>query len=156
MIWEMRMRKTILGAVAVLAIGATGAGVLIANAQPAPPPAPLAAPLAAAPDAAPAPARPHWMGWMTRGQRQRAMREGRAGRETFALVYRQQDRQLAPADVQKIAEGFLLWNGNHTWKVVEVAPAPDGSIGFGLATPDGAVIARFAMDPHSGRVTRSS
>jgi hypothetical protein len=141
------MRKSILGAVVVLALGGTGAGVLIANAQPAPPPATQ--------DVAPAPAPPHWMGWM-RWQHARAMREGRpAGRGPFALIYRQQDRQLAPADVQKIAEGFLLWNGNHSWKVVEVAPAPDGAIGFALATPEGSVIARFTMDPHSGRVTRA-
>ena len=141
------MRKTILGAVAVLAIGVTGAGVLIADAQPAPPPA--------AQDVSPQPARPHWMGWM-RGQQSRTARERRlGGLRTFALVYRQEDRKLAPADVQKIAEGFLLWNGNHSWKVVEVVPAPDGSIGFALATSDGSVIARFAMDPHSGRVTRA-
>lgn len=141
------MRKTILGAVAVLAIGVTGAGVLIADAQPASPPA--------AQDVSPQPARPHWMGWM-RGQQSRAARDRRlGGLRTFALVYRQEDRKLAPADVQKIAEGFLLWNGNHSWKVVEVTPAPDGSIGFALATSDGSVIARFAMDPHSGRVTRN-
>ena len=48
----------------------------------------------------------------------------------FALVYRQADRQLAPADVQKIAEAFLLWNGNHTWKVTDVAATDAGPIGF--------------------------
>ena len=49
------MRKSILGAVVVLAIGGTGAGVLIANAQPAPPPA--------AQDVAPPPAaRTGWAG----------------------------------------------------------------------------------------------
>jgi hypothetical protein len=143
----MSMRKSILGALVVLAIGGTGAGVLIANAQPAPSPA--------AQDVAPPPNRPHWLGWM-RGQHLRAIRDGRrVGPGPFALVYRQSDRQLAPADVQKIAEGFLLWNGNHSWKVVDVAPSPDGLIGFALATSDGSVIARFAMDPHSGRVTRS-
>lgn len=142
------MRKSILGALAVLAIGGIGAGVLIANAQPAPPPAGL--------DGPPPPHRPHWMGWMTRGHHWGEMRDhGPVAPGTFALVYRQQDRQLAPADVQKIAEGFLLWNGNHNWKVVEVAPASDGTIGFALATPEGSVIARFAMDPHSGRVTRA-
>ena len=141
------MRKSILWALVVLIVGGAGAGVLIANAQPAPPPA--------AQDVSPAPARPPWMGWM-RWQHLRAMREGRPVQpRPFALVYRQSDRQLAPADVQKIAEGFLLWNGNHSWKVVDVAPAPDGSIGFALATSDGSVIARFAMDPHSGRVTRA-
>jgi len=45
----------------------------------------------------------------------------------FALIYREPDRQLAPADVQKIAEGFLLWNGNHSWKVTNVAATPDGA-----------------------------
>jgi hypothetical protein len=141
------MRKTIFGAVAVLAIGVTGARVLIADAQPAPPPA--------VQDVSPPSGRPSWMCWM-RGQHLRAARDRRlGGLRTFALVYRQEDRKLAPADVQKIAEGFLLWNGNHSWKVVEVAPAPDGAIGFALATSDGSVIARFAMDPHSGRVTRS-
>ena len=44
------------------------------------------------------------------------------------------DRKLTPPDVQKIAEAFLLWNGNHSWKVIDVAPAPDGTIGFALAT----------------------
>jgi hypothetical protein len=144
--WETRMQKTILGAVAVLALAGTGAGILIANAQPAPPPATL--------DGPPPSARTHGMGWMMRGQQHsQAMRDSRP--RTFALVYRQQDRQLTPADVQKIAESYLLWNGNHSWKVVEVAPAPDGSVRFALATPEGSVIARFAMDPHNGWVTRA-
>lgn len=74
----------------------------------------------------------------------------------FALVYPQADRNLTPPDVQKIAEAFLLWHGNHTWKVMEVAPAADGTIGFALATQEGSVIARFSMDPHTGRVTRTA
>ncbi len=73
-----------------------------------------------------------------------------------ALVYPQADRNLSAADVQKIAEAFLLWHGNHTWKVVEVAPAADGTIGFALATQEGSVIARFAMDPHTGQVARTA
>ena len=136
------MRKTILTILAVLAIGGAATGVLIANAQPAPP-------------AAGAENRPPWMGWMRRGddgQRAERMRRMR----TFALVYPQEDRKLTPPDVQKIAEAFLLWRGNHSWKVVEVAPAADGSIGFALATQEGSVIARFTMDPHSGRVTRTA
>ncbi|HEY2619558.1 MAG TPA: hypothetical protein VGI78_19615 [Acetobacteraceae bacterium] len=135
------MRKTILTILAVLTIGGAATGVMIANAQPAPP-------------AAGVENRPPWMGWMRRGddgQRAERMRRLR----TFALVYRQEDRKLTPPDVQKIAEAFLLWRGNHTWKVVEVAPAADDSIGFALATQDGSVIARFTMDPHSGRVTRT-
>jgi hypothetical protein len=141
------MRNTILAALTVLAIGGARTGVLVANAQPAPPPA--------SPEGRPPPDRPHWMGWL-RGHHWHEARDGRQmGPGPFALIYPQPDRQLAPADVQKIAEGFLLWNGNHSWKVVEVAPAPDGSIGFALATAEGSVIARFTMDPHSGRVTRS-
>ena len=38
-IWERTMRRTILAAVAVLAIGGAATGIMIANAQPAPPPA---------------------------------------------------------------------------------------------------------------------
>ena len=73
----------------------------------------------------------------------------------FALIYRQPDRQLAASDVQKIAEGFLLWNGNHSWKVTNVAATPEGPIGFSLSTPEGSVVARFTMDPHSGKITRA-
>ena len=140
------MRKSILGALLALAIVGTGTGVLIAHAQPAPPPA--------GQDGPPPPRAP-WMGWM-RAQRWRDAREQRPmGQRPFALIYRQKDRQLSPADVQKIAEGFLLWNGNHTWKVVDVAAGQDGAVGFALATGEGSVIARFTMDPHSGRVTRT-
>ena len=141
------MRKSILGALVALAIAGTGTGVLIANAQPASPPA--------GQDGAAPPHMPG-MGRMMRAQRWREARGQRPqGQRTFALIYRAADRQLSPADVQKIAEGFLLWNGNHTWKVVDVAAAQDGSVGFALATGDGSVIARFTMDPHSGRVTRA-
>lgn len=72
----------------------------------------------------------------------------------FALIYRQPDRNLTAADVQKIAEGFLLWNGNHSWKVTNVAAAADGPIGFSLATPEGSVVAKFTMDPHTGKIAR--
>jgi hypothetical protein len=72
-----------------------------------------------------------------------------------ALVWPQADRKLTPPDVQKIAEAFLLWNGNHSWKAVEVAPDGDQAIGFAFATPEGSVIARFKMDPHTGHITRT-
>jgi hypothetical protein len=139
------MRKTILTALAVLAIGGAATGLVVAQAQPAPP----------APDAGgPPPQR--GMGWMHRGhdwqQRGGMMQRLRA----FALVYPQKDRKLTPPDVQKIAEAFLLWHGNHDWKVVNVAPTADGPIGFALATQDGSVIARFTMDPHTAEVERIS
>ena len=140
------MRKTILATIAVLAIGGGMAGVLNAQAQPAPP--------AVAADAPPPP-RPHFMGWMHR------TRDGHGGpwaetRHNFALVYQHEDRQLAPQDVQKIAEAFLLWNGNHTWKVANVKTASDGAIGFDLTTASGDVIASFTMDAHTARLTRTS
>ena len=139
------MRKTILAALAVLAIGGAATGIVVAQAQPAPP----------GTDAGgPPPQR--GMGWMHRGhdwqQRGGMMQRLRA----FALVYPQKDRKLAPPDVQKIAEAFLLWHGNHDWKVINVAPTADGPIGFALATQDGSVIARFTMDPHTARVERVS
>ena len=71
----------------------------------------------------------------------------------FSLVYPATDRNLSGADVQKIAETFLLFNGNHTWKVSDVAERPD-QVTFAFATPDGTAIARFAMDRHTGRPER--
>jgi hypothetical protein len=136
------MRKTILSALTALAIGGAGTGVLIAQAQPTPPP-----------PGEDGPASPHWMHHGHEGQERGGMMHRL---RTFALVYPQQDRKLTPPDVQKIAEAFLLWHGNHDWKVIDVAPTPDGPIGFALATQDGSVIARFTMDPHTGRVERSS
>ncbi len=137
------MRKTILAALAAVVIGGVGGSALIANAQPAPPPPGADGPMQH---------RAPFMGWMHRDFEARE-RMGNL-RRTFALVYRQEDRNLTPPDVQKIAEAFLLWNGNHSWKVINVAAAPDGAIGFDLATQEGSVIARFTMDPHTARVTR--
>lgn len=137
------MRKTLLAAATAFVIGGATVGALVSQAQPAPPPS--------GPQAdGPGREHPGWMAW------RHHMREGRGpvAPGTFALVYRQEDRNLTPPDVQKIAEALLLWRGNHTWKVVNVAAAPDGAIGFALATAEGSVIARFTMDPHSGRVTR--
>jgi hypothetical protein len=144
------MRQTIVAAAAAFVIGGIATGAMLSQAQPAPPPAQQM-------DAAPP--EHHWAGgWGNhrgpRGPQGEAWRRRGGGPRPFALIYRQHDRQLAPADVQKIAEGFLLWNGNHTWKVIDVAPTSDGPIGFSLATPDGSVIAKFTMDPHSGRIHR--
>jgi hypothetical protein len=94
----------------------TTAGTMIADA---PPPAELPA------------QRPHRMSGVQDG------RDGPRGDMTrrmrnFDLVYPQDDRKPAPPDVRKIALAFLLWRGNHGWKVVEVAPNPDGAIGFAI------------------------
>jgi len=140
------MRKFILAAATVVVIGAGTTGILIANAQPAPPAPPqqMGGPMD----------HPHWMGWMHRMHGQDG--RGPMGPRTFSLIYRQADRQLTPPDVQKIAEAFLLWNGNHAWKVVDVKQNPDGAIGFSLATQEGSIIANFTMDPHTARITRTS
>src|ERR1700761_4467754 len=138
-----RMRRIVLTAVAAFVSGGILAGAALSQAQPAPPPGqPITQQTANDPSHRPG---------MTMGWR----RHDRASRvRNFALIYRQPDRQLAPADVQKIAEGFLLWNGNHTWKVTNVAPMADGPIGFDLSTPEGSVIAKFTMDPHTGKIAR--
>lgn len=148
------MRKTVLGAVTALAIAA-GGGALIAYGQPAPPAGP-------APDgpALSAPQPPPGGGWMQWHRRPGEWRQGMMRRRwhlarTFALFFRPADRQLTPPDVQKIAEAFLLWNGNHTWKVIDVAPASDGQVSFAYASPDNTVIARFSMDTKTGRLTRT-
>ncbi len=73
---------------------------------------------------------------------------------TFSLFFNRGDRQLGPGDVVSIAQALLLWNGNHTWKVTDVAPGPDDTVLFAYATPDGTVIARFAMNSHTGRLFR--
>jgi hypothetical protein len=138
------MRKTLLAAVAAFVIGGVTAGAVLSYAAPEPatPPGPQAAWQQRHHD---------WMGW-----RHAMWRHRRIARGSFALIYTQPDRHLTPDDVQKIAEGFLLWHGNHDWKVVDVAPQSDGAIGFSLATQNGSVIAKFSMDPHTGRVTRLS
>jgi hypothetical protein len=134
------MRQTILAAAAAFVIGGIATGAVLSNAQPAPPPPP--GPMGAPP-------MPRWGGWMHHGS------DGwRHDQPIMALVYRQADRQLSTADVQKIAEAFLLWNGNHSWKVTDVAATSDGPIGFSLSTPEGSVIAKFSMDPHTGRIKR--
>jgi hypothetical protein len=140
------VRQTLLAAAAAFVIGGIATGAVLSRAQSAPPPAH---------EMDGAPARPGMTGWGHHMMRQGMMHQRRFNPRTFALIYRQEDRQLAPADVQKIAEAFLLWNGNHTWKVTDVAPTVDGPIGFSLTTPEGSVVAKFTMDPHTGHIQRA-
>jgi hypothetical protein len=141
---EKTMRQTLLAAAAAFVIGGIATGAVLSQAQPAPPPAE---------QMEGAPPHPGMMGWGHHMMRER-MEHRPFSLRTFALIYRQEDRNLAPADVQKIAEAFLLWNGNHTWKVGNVAPNADGPIGFSLTTPEGSVVAKFTMDPHTGKLAR--
>lgn len=154
------MRKTLLAAAVAFVVGGACVGSLMTYAQPAPP-APAVDGGPGAPGPHPGMPGPGWcrpvgpvgpMAWMRRW----AWHHHPAwGGGPFALVYRQKDLNLTPPDVQTIVEGFLLRHGNHTWKVVDVAAAADGQIGFALATKEGSVIATFTMDPHSGRVQRT-
>ncbi|GAB0116969.1 hypothetical protein [Acidisoma sp. 7E03] len=73
---------------------------------------------------------------------------------TWGLFFNQPDKKLSTGDVQTLAQAILLIHGNHSWKVADVAPAADGAITFAYTTEDGAVIARFSVDPHSGRLNR--
>jgi hypothetical protein len=151
------MRNTVVAAVAAFVLGAVSTGVVVSWAQPAPPPGPPpGSPMGGPPPGADG--RGPGMGrgagpWADR------MREHHARRmemmRAFALLPRPEDRKLTPPDVQKIVEAFLLWNDNHTWKVINVKPDGD-AIAFDLATPDGSVIASYTMDPKTGRPTRKS
>lgn len=144
------MRQTVLAAAAAFVIGGIATGAALSQAEaPVPPAAQADAP---APPAPP----PPWAGgwWHHPGMEGHGWEHHGDAMRAFALIYRQPDRGLAPADVQKIAEAFLLWNGNHSWKVTNVSATADGPIGFSLTTPEGSVIAKFTMDPHSGRIHR--
>ena len=137
------MRQNLVTAAAAFIIGGIATGAVLSWAQPAPPPA------TQEPGSHELVSHQGMMGWRHGPGHERAFHAN-----SFALIYRQPDRQLAAADVRKIAEGFLLWNGNHSWKVTDVAAAQDGPIGFSLTTPEGSVVAKFTMDPHSGQLTR--
>jgi len=150
------MNKSVVTAgLAAFVLGAATTGVIIASAQPAPPPG--------APPAADggSMARGPWMGHGGMGQGPWSARmgwhhgHGMGMMRTFALIHRADDRKLTPPDVQKIVEAFLLWNGNHTWKVLGVKAEGD-VIGFDLATGEGSVIAHFTMDPTTAHLTRVS
>jgi hypothetical protein len=145
------MRKPLM--IALIAAGVASGGVAVlatqAIAQGAPPPppgmdgGPMAGRMPGGPMGHGGPGGMRGPGGMMRRMRQ------------FALIYPTADRNLSGADVQKIAEAFLLFNGNHTWKVTEVKEEPD-QVTFTLASPDGGAIAHFAMDRHTGRPTRLS
>jgi hypothetical protein len=157
---EIIMNKSVVSAaLAAFVLGAATTGVILASAQPAQPPG--------VPPAAEGGPMPHGP-WAGRGpmepgpgSRPWAMRMSwhHGGRmammRTFALIHRADDRKLTPPDVQKIVEAFLLWNGNHTWKVLDVKTEGD-AIGFDLATGQGSVIAHFTMDPKTAHLTRVS
>jgi hypothetical protein len=73
---------------------------------------------------------------------------------TWGLFFNQGDKNLSNGDVQVLAQAILVAHGNHDWKVVNVGDSPDGRAIFAYATADGSVIARFAVDRHSGHLQR--
>ncbi len=158
------IRRIVLAGVAVLSLGAGGAALTgVALAQPAPG-APAADP--AAPPPPPPPGEMHAMGGPMGGpmgghgpmMHGDMMRHGPMGwmhrPHPFGLLFTAPDRKLTAADVQTIVQGFLLWHGNHTWKVGNVQAQGD-VVAFTLTTPDGSAIASFTMDVHDGRVQRT-
>lgn len=161
------MRRTLLIAMTVAGIGGITAAGLAGTAIAAP--AADATPTTAVPDAPPAPppggpwGHHPWMhgpmggpGGGPDGHGPMGGRPGGGmfGPGTFALLAHPHDRALSGPDVQKIAEGFLLMHGNHTWKVTEVKEEDANRVSFALASPSGDVIARFSMDRHSGHLHR--
>lgn len=152
------MRQTILAAAAAFIIGGIATGAVLTQAQPAPPAESMDGGPPRGPSDGGPPRGHHWMGWAEHrhpGPMGQGWRDQHGVMRTFALIYPQKDRDLSPADVQKIGEGLLLFRGNHTWKVTDVAPTSEGAIGFSLSTPEGSVVAKFTMDPHTGEVHRA-
>ncbi len=144
------MRKILLSTAAVVALGLSVAGGMVVAAQA------QSAPGMEGHDGGPMgrPGEgPHgpggWMhhghgGWMHHHDPMRML----------GLFYPAEDRALTGSDVQKIAEAFLLFNGNRSWKVANVAENQDNTVSFAFAAPDGTVIARFAVDRKSGHFHR--
>ncbi len=139
-----------LGRAGTLAIAALAASAWIAPAlaQPAAPPAPPAPPGMHHPHG-PMGGHMGGPGGMHHGM------HGHHGRGPFGgLIFPREDRALTTAEVQTIAQAFLLWHGERSWKVVEVKEAANNTVEFALATAEGSVVARFSMDRKTGRPRR--
>ncbi|MEO8715544.1 MAG: hypothetical protein ABI369_11065 [Acetobacteraceae bacterium] len=143
------MRKTLmLAAAAATLAGAVGTAAMAQTATPTP------APEAAAPSAT----GPHGMKmgeWRHHGgPGERAEHRAMGFGHTLGLFAPTPDKHLSPADVQEIAQAILLWNGNHDWKVAQVQPGANNQVNFAYTAPDGTVIAKFAINQDTGRITR--
>ena len=128
---------------------AAGAPAQVLPAQ-TPPPGPMRVPPSAGAWAhGPAP------GWAPPWMARHAMHAAFAWRRTWGLFHRSADLALSPSDVQTIAEGLLLRNGEHDWKVGDVTANADHTVSFAFVTTHGDVIARFVMDTQNGRIRRT-
>lgn len=141
---------------ATLAIAALAAGSWIAPvlAQPAPPAPPAQEQPAGPPGRGP-------MGGPMGGPGMGPMggpgmhHHGHHGRGPMGgLIYPREDKQLTAAEVQRIAEAYLLWQGERSWKIVNVREAANNTVEFAVATAEGSVIARFSVDRKTGRPRR--
>lgn len=70
------------------------------------------------------------------------------------LFYHREDKQLTAAEVQRIAEAFLLWQGERSWRVTDVHEAANNTVEFSITTAQGGVVAKFSMDRKTGRPRR--
>lgn len=141
--------KRHLGA-AALAATIASAWIAPALAQPAAPPAPPAAGAPGpqgGPQGGPGFGPPGGPGW------HHHMR-GPGGDPFGGPLLRREDKQLTAAEVQKIAEAFLLWHGERNWRITQVREAANNTVEFALTTAENSVIARFSMDRKTGRVQR--
>ena len=73
--------------------------------------------------------------------------DGAARRSRLPAAERRETILRAAAEV--FAE-----SGYRAAKVSDVAATADGPIGFSLTTPEGGVIAKFRIDPHTGHIDR--
>jgi hypothetical protein len=94
-------------------------------------------------------------GWVPPWMARHAMHAAFAWRRNWGLFHRPADLALSPSDVQTIAEGILLRNGEHDWKVGDVTANADHTVSFAFVTAHGDVIARFVMDTQDGRIRRT-
>ena len=70
------------------------------------------------------------------------------------LFFQREDKALTAPEVQKIAEAFLLFQGERSWRVSEVKEAANNTVEFAVTTPEGGVVARFSVDRKTGRPRR--
>ena len=104
-------------------------------------------------------------GWVPPWMAHRAMHAAFASDRNWGLFHRPADLGLSAADVQTIAEGILLRNGEHDWKVGDVTANADHTVSFAFVTAHGGVHrpvrhghAKRAEHPHrltpSDRISR--
>lgn len=137
------------------AIAALAAAAWIAPAMAQTAPSPGLAPMSpgqSAPMAAPMVGHMGSMGGQMGGGHHGAHMHGSRG--LGGLFFQREDKALTTADVQKIAEAFLLWHGERNWRITEAKEAANNTVEFAVATAEGSVVARVSVDRKTGRPRR--